>query len=370
MRSPVDAFGRIVALGLTAALAGCGVFGGGDRPAGLAANPDSVPAMARSGPAADYPIVVGEPFTVDGELYTPADTLNYDAVGYATLDPQGGAGVTVAHKTLPLPSYVELTSLDSGKTILARVERRGPMSGARLVALSPGAQAQLDVAEGAPVRMRRVNPPEADRAELRAGRTAPERMEMPKSLADVLRRKLPGQGSANLRSAASAPPPPALPARRPAPAARSADASSSPGPAPAVRPRVAARAPIAAPATDVVMPQTLPAPRGVTAYPLPPLAGAPRTAAQTSTPVRVTPLAPQREAPREVTGDGFVIQAAAFSSKANAQRAAKSLGGFVTPAGRFFRVRTGPYSTRGQAEAALAKVRAAGYSDARVFTAG
>ena len=38
--------------------------------------------------------------------------------------------------------------------------------------------------------------------------------------------------------------------------------------------------------------------------------------------------------------------------------------------GRFYRVRTGPYATRGQAEAALAKVRAAGYSDARVFTAG
>nr|WP_251567318.1 SPOR domain-containing protein [Erythrobacter sp. 3-20A1M] len=34
------------------------------------------------------------------------------------------------------------------------------------------------------------------------------------------------------------------------------------------------------------------------------------------------------------------------------------------------RVRTGPYATRGKAEAALAKVRAAGYSDARVFTAG
>ncbi|WP_207912380.1 SPOR domain-containing protein [Altererythrobacter sp. TH136] len=35
-----------------------------------------------------------------------------------------------------------------------------------------------------------------------------------------------------------------------------------------------------------------------------------------------------------------------------------------------FRVRTGPYITKAQAEAALAKVRAAGYSDARVTTAG
>jgi rare lipoprotein A len=66
----------------------------------------------------------------------------------------------------------------------------------------------------------------------------------------------------------------------------------------------------------------------------------------------------------------FVVQAAAFSNEANAKRAANSLDGFVQKSGRFFRVRTGPFTNRGQAEAALAKVRAAGYSDARVFTSG
>ena len=41
-------------------------------------------------------------------------------------------------------------------------------------------------------------------------------------------------------------------------------------------------------------------------------------------------------------------------------------GGSVSPSGRFFRVRMGPFATRGQAEAALAKAKAAGYSDARI----
>jgi rare lipoprotein A len=67
---------------------------------------------------------------------------------------------------------------------------------------------------------------------------------------------------------------------------------------------------------------------------------------------------------------GLVVQAAAFANRANADRAARALGGFVSRAGRFYRVRTGPFATRAQAEAALAKVRAAGYSDAKIFSAG
>ena len=65
-----------------------------------------------------------------------------------------------------------------------------------------------------------------------------------------------------------------------------------------------------------------------------------------------------------------MVQAGAFSSRASAQRVAEALDGYVSPSGRLFRVRTGPFASRGQAEAALAKVRAAGYSDARVYTAG
>lgn len=352
MRSPADAGFRLCILALAAAaLTGCGLIGGGDgRPGSLAA----APAAVETGPAADYPITLGEPFTVEGELYTPADTLNYDSVGYATLD--DGAGVTLAHRTLPLPSYVEVTSLASGKTILARVERRGPMAGSHLVALSPAAAAQLGEGAGAAVRVRRVNPPEADRAELRAGRAASPRIETPKALVEALRRKLPASGSASLRptrAAVAAPP-------RSAPVQRGVTFQTPPATAP--------------------VSSSLKSPEAVAAYPLPSLASGgtatpkPVVVARSEpVPAHFTLPAPATKpvvAATSVPAGGYVVQAGAFANSANARRAAEALGGYVSQSGRLYRVRTGPFTSRGQAEAALAKVRAAGYSDARVYTAG
>ena len=314
MRLSVEAGLRLTVLGLTAlVLSGCSLLGGGDRTASLGSAGTATHRDA-TGPAADYPIVLGEPYTIDGTLYTPADTMNSDMVGYASRD--GGAGVTIAHRTLPLPSYVEITSLSTGKTILARVERRGPLEGSQFVALSADAAALLEVGDDAPVRVRRVNPVEKDRAELRAGRPAPDRMDTPKALVEVLRRKLPATGSASLRG--------------PVPAKPAADTTLAvAGPAPAPQPAIAPQPVIG----GVAMAEPAVAP---------------------SSPVK---------------GD-FVIQAGTFASQDNANRAAKALGGHVTPAGKLFRVRTGPFTSRGQADAALAKVRAAGYSDARVTTAG
>jgi rare lipoprotein A len=163
----------------------------------IGANPRAATGM---GPERDYPLVVGEAFTVDGKTYVPSDTMNYDAVGYAESG-EGGDVVTGAHRTLPLPSYAEVTSLSSGKTILVRLTKRGPMAGTNLVALSPGAWAQLGLGEGAkaPVRVRRVNPPESERAMLRLGQHAPDRMETPPGLLGVLKRKL-GEGNVALLS--------------------------------------------------------------------------------------------------------------------------------------------------------------------------
>lgn len=193
MRLSVESIAALTALSL---LAGCG-GGSGERLA--------VSAPVTTGPGADYPMTLGEPFTVDGVLWKPADIMNYDAVGYAAIDPAGGTAITAAHRTLPLPSYVEVTSLTTGKTILARVERRGPMTNARLVALSPGAVAQLELAGGdASVRVRRVNPPEPERSALRSGLRAPERMETPKSLLAVLTRKLDAQNGQVTPSAPAA----------------------------------------------------------------------------------------------------------------------------------------------------------------------
>jgi rare lipoprotein A len=279
---------------------------------------DPPPPPPRTGPAADYPLVIGDPFTIAGVTHTPADKLNYDAVGHASIGEAGGNAVSAAHKVLPLPSYVEVTSLDSGKTILVRLERRGPMDNDHLIELSPGAAAQLGIAgvARAPVRVRRVNPPEVERAMLRSGNRAPERMETPKPLLAVLMRKLTAGE-------------PLAPDARPG--------LASPGPAPRPGP--------------MPIPAAKPAPK-----PTPPAAFSPKPAP--------TPAA--APAPKPAASGSFMVQAAAFSSEERAEAAAARLSATVSKPGRFWLMRLGPFATRGEAEAALAKAKAAGYSDARI----
>jgi rare lipoprotein A len=78
----------------------------------------------------------------------------------------------------------------------------------------------------------------------------------------------------------------------------------------------------------------------------------------------------REEEDEEVYEDGFVVQAGAFSNRENANRVARVIGGEVSKAGSLYRVRTGPFASRREAEASLAKVRAAGYSEARIFDEG
>lgn len=310
MRLPVDRFAPLAAAIL---LAGCG----GSTDTGLASGLTGAP--VRHGPAADYPIVLGAPFTIDGTTYIPADKMNVDQVGYAYAGKEGGDGISAGHRTLPLPSYVEVTSLDTGKTILVRVERRGPMSGDGLVELSPGAVAQLGATAGGrtPVRVRRVNPPEIERAALRSGQRAPDRMDTPRSLIAVLLRKLNG----GLPGGASAP------ATKPLPNLAAIAAGAK---APAARPR--------------------------------PGSTTPAIAAAYSAGDAVTVASTHGDAAR----GSSVVQIGAFSSRANAETTAAKVGGTVSPAGKFWRVRLGPFATRDDAAAALAKARSAGYSDARI----
>ncbi|RJY08463.1 SPOR domain-containing protein [Aurantiacibacter aquimixticola] len=279
--------------------------------AGCAASATTLTATSQrqstNGPAADYPVVIGIPYAVGAVEYTPANALNYDEVGYAALD-NGTLGYTAAHHTLPLPSYVEVTALESGRTALVRVERRGPLDSQHLLALSPAALVQLGIAAEAPVRVRRVNPPEVERFELRAGNAAPLRLETPASLLTVLRRK--------------------LPARR--------------------VPQVSSVEIVALEASDAEVTES-PQPEPVVSMESEPVA-------------RIETVVPNE------TEGRFYVQAAAFANEANAQRAADALGGKVSVSGRFHRVRTGPFATRGEAEASLANVRRAGYDDARILT--
>jgi rare lipoprotein A len=282
--------------------------------------------------------VIGEPYRVGSVLYTPADTMNYDEVGYAAAD--SGEGVSGSHHTLPLPSYVEVTSLTTGHTILVRLERRGPMSGDAVVALSPAAFAQLGASAGEPVRVRRVKPPEEELAALRAGRTAPARLDTPASLVAVLKRKLSDTGTVALTPRAAAAPKALAQAEVPASSATRAPAAP-----------VAATPP--APSSNG-KPSAAPA--------LPPLK------ARAPAPVAAVAKAPAAKA--SAAKGAYVVQAATMSTRERAEKVVDAIGGSISPAGRYFRVRTGPFATRAQAEASLAKVRSAGYSDARIFPNG
>ena len=292
---------------------------------------ERVPAPPATGPAADYPIVIGAPFVIDGVTYTPSDTLNYDRVGYAVIDPAAGPGITIAHRTLPLPCYAEITSLRTGRTVLVRVERRGPMSGSAMVSLSPAAASQLGTSDPrTPIRIRRVNPSEPERALLRSGQRAADRMDTPMSLVGVLMRRLDP-------AAVVAPPGPAtLP---PAGAAAVVPAAGMSGlKRPAVMPPE--QRPVYAPAAVA-------APAPVAPEPRPPVAAAPRPPA---------------------TG-AVVVQVGAFSNRSSAAAVAARVGGAVSPAGQLYRVRIGGFSSAAAASAALAKAKAAGYSEARILHA-
>jgi rare lipoprotein A len=335
-----------LALILVTALASCGSH----QP--LASASGAGTAAVVNGPAADYPMVIGDPYRVGANLYTPTDVMNYDEVGYAAADT--GTGITASHHTLPLPSYIEVTSLVTGNTILVRVTRRGPMSGDAVVALSPAAFAQLGASTGDPVRVRRVNPPEEERAALRAGRTAPARMDTPSSLVAVLKRKLSGTGPVALASRPSTPPA-AIQATQ-VPASEAAKAASVQ----------------AAVATKVERKGSSGAP------PLPPLTAEPKDHAAKPRAVLVarqepterTAATPKPGAKAPAHHDAYVVQAAAMSTLERANKVAARIGGSVSHSGRYFRVRTGPFTTRAEAEASLANVRSAGYSDARISTNG
>lgn len=314
------------------------------------------PAAPVTGPAADYPVVIGEPFTIGDTVWTPTDQLNYDAVGYAAVGGDELSGITGAHKTLPLPCYVEVTALDTGKTILVRLEQRGPMVNDVLIQLSPMAAAQLGLAPGqhSPVRVRRVNPPEPERALLRTGKRAPERMETPDGLLKVLRRKLAEQEP--LRPPPSTPP--AMPKDVPAAAAK------IPAPKPDVKTAKAVE--------PVKPPKKVPAPKPstvpATPVPIDPDAAIPSVAPKPEAPKPAAPQAPAAAAETASKGS-LVVQVAAFGVEANAKKAAKQLDGNISHSGKYWRVQLGPFANRAQAAPALEKAKSAGYSDARIQSA-
>jgi rare lipoprotein A len=160
-------------------------------------------------PVRDVPVRIGPPYTVRGVTYVPAADATYDMLGYASwYGSESGnrtangerfrAGwITAAHTSLPLPSYVEVTALDTGRTILVRVNDRGPFAGrARIIDLSRGAAEELGLRQQghAAVRVRVVDPPERDREKLRNGKAAAPRPRVSETVLANLRAQLRAAG--------------------------------------------------------------------------------------------------------------------------------------------------------------------------------
>jgi rare lipoprotein A len=172
-------------------------------------------------------------------------------------------------------------------------------------------------------------------------------MDTPASLVAVLKLKLPAEGSANL----------AREKPRIAPAAV-AVAAPHPSRAP-VTSGVAPLPPPALPSTPQA--GTSPKPMAVARAGHTPVPSTSAKAAYADQKANVASAAADRP---------YMVQAATMSTLERAQKVAGSIGGSIAKAGQYFRVRTGPFATRDQAQASLAKVRAAGYTDARIFTNG
>jgi rare lipoprotein A len=236
----------------------------------------------------------------------------------STGEPYDMFGMTAAHKTLPLPAYVRVTNLQNGRSVVVRVNDRGPFVNNRIIDLSYTAAAKLDMLHNgtAMVEVAAIDPT--------AIPAAPTPAVPPTSMAAVQ------------LASTTAVPPAATTAVPPAPTTA---ATSAPTPAAAV---ATAAAPLAtaaqsAPATD----QSAPAAAG------PQPAHAP-----------------------------LYIQAGAFASPSNAERlAAKLRGGgygsiFVREhqiAGRtLYRVRIGPVPDVAEFDRIVAALAQAGVADAHL----
>jgi rare lipoprotein A len=100
---------------------------------------------------------VGQPYRLNGRIYYPSEDGRYRAEGIASWygpdfhgrETANGEvfdmhGISAAHPTLPLPSYARVTNLDNGRSIIVRLNDRGPYAKNRIIDVSIGAAKALD----------------------------------------------------------------------------------------------------------------------------------------------------------------------------------------------------------------------------------
>jgi rare lipoprotein A len=110
---------------------------------------------------------VGKPYTVGGRVYVPEEDTDYREEGLASwygddfhgrLTANGEvfdmASLTAAHPTLPMPCYARVTNLSNGKSLIVRVNDRGPYHGNRLIDVSNKAAELLEFKGNGVARVR------------------------------------------------------------------------------------------------------------------------------------------------------------------------------------------------------------------------
>lgn len=298
---------------------------------------------------------VGNPYQINGVWYYPKEDPNYDETGIGSWYGEQFHGratangevfdmneVTAAHTTLPMPSLVRVTNMENGRSIVVRVNDRGPYVNGRVIDLSRRSAQLLgyDRQGTAKVRVQYIGP-----APLADGTTA---------VASAAQRSgNEERPSASPRGAvvSEALPPPSSP--RGNNAARN---SSSPN--------VVDAATSSQPSSVQIMANTNQGP-----------AAAP---ASSNTP-RGNPNAELARQPVQTVSvpgtKNIYVQVGAFTQHENASRAAASISNYgrvgissrVVNNQEFFRVRLGPYDQVSSADAALQQMLSIGQTNARII---
>ena len=268
---------------------------------------------------------IGQPYQIEGTWYYPREQPDYDETGIASWygptfygqrtangETFNASALSAAHRTLPMPVNVRVTNLENGRSVVLRVNDRGPFARGRIIDVSEQAAKLLGFYGKGTARVRVTYVARADLP----GTNIPAGPETPPAIANAL---------------------PAVPA----PPVQVASLGGVAG--------VAVEAPVR---TDA-LPE-----------PPPPL---PESAAD------LEPTGKVSHVPVPAVTHLYV-QAGAFGNRQNADRLKERLhaarGLFISPIDRngqrLYRVRIGPFDDVGEADAALADVAKQGGADAKI----
>ena len=140
-----------------------------ERPPPPESVPDMVPRIeprSRNGNPPFYDVMGKRYFVLSSSLgYVERGVASWYGPGFhkvrtSTGEPYDMYAMTAAHKTLPLPAYVRVTNLQNGRSIVVRVNDRGPFVGNRIIDLSYTAASKLDMLRNgtAMVEVRTIEP--------------------------------------------------------------------------------------------------------------------------------------------------------------------------------------------------------------------